>query len=290
MPKAPPSRMSKSELYTALLSMGYKADDLVGKRRPELKELYVNEPIGQQAEMALESAEENSEDSVILQQNNESELPTPTPDSPEWTQFVLGQFQDDELDGENPRVEGLRRVAESLVGYIVEEGCDLISSPAMENGMKACAKAWVIFETSSGRFKRFEALADASPDNVTGDFRIYLCSMADTRAKGRCYRNALKLRRVVAAEEVRGSKDFVEEDSQTTTAIQTGQITGIRMIADRLNVSIAKTLSLLEIDCQILASGGIDLKKLTKDEAIIVLKKLNDFQVADEVPENVRRG
>ena len=291
-----PSRMSKKELRAALLQMGYQESDLVGKKRPELREIFLAEPTGRRAEIALDAAEE-SEDKLVVgavatdDQSDDSSAspPIPTPSDPTWTQYVLGQFQDDEMDGENPRVEGLRRVAESLVGIVVEEGCDLIAAPNVENGMRACAKAWVVFDVA-GNYRKYEALADASPDNVIGEYNIYLSAMADTRAKGRCYRNALKLKRVVAAEEVRGKNEIVGEDSQTATAIQTGQITGVRMIADRLDVSIAKVLSLLEIDHQVLDNGGIDLKSLTKDEAIIVLKKLNDLQTAPEVPENLRRA
>jgi len=185
--------------------MGHNPDDINSMKRPALLELYSSESVGQSAEVALggvvveedKTTPADPEHRFLSDYETVDEVPDRC--DKEWTQYVLGKFLDDELDGENPRVDGLRRVAQDVIGTIVEEGCDLVACPTVENGMRACVKAWVVFENG----QRFEALADASPVNITGEeYVIYLTAMADTRAKGRCLRNALGLKRVVAAEEV----------------------------------------------------------------------------------------
>jgi len=276
-----PTRMKKGELKSALLGRGYKEEEIAKKKRPELIELLSS---SNGDELRQEAEDEMMEEMRELTNPHDTEDITPS--HPEWTQFVLGKFMDDELDGENPRVEGLRRVAEELLGDIVEEGCDLVDPPSMENGMRACAKSWVVFSNGSEN-KRFEALADACENNVSPDYAMYLCAMADTRAKGRCYRNALKLRRIVSAEEIGVGGSFGRQDTDED-AIQTGQITAIRMLADRLGVSILKLVEDLEMNCQKTESGAIDLNSLDRASAQVVVKRLNELRQT-RVPDKLKR-
>ncbi|KKN98924.1 hypothetical protein LCGC14_0141690 [marine sediment metagenome] len=205
----------------------------------------------------------------------------PTPSDPRWTQYVLGKFDDDEMDKGNPRVEGLRRIAGELVGVIMEEGCDLIAAPSEENNFRACAKAWVVFLTENGYEKRFEALADANAANCFEDYATYLVAMADTRAKGRVYRNALGLKRVVAAEEV--SKTVAATaDVQPGGAIHGAQITMIRMIAERQGFSIDKVVGDLNIVCELSSDGDINLRSLTYEDALAISTKMREMKEAKE--------
>lgn len=204
----------------------------------------------------------------------------PLPTMPEWASFVMGQFKDDELEGENPKVDGLRRVAEKLVGTIVEEGCDLISAPTIENQNRACVKAWVVFQSGQTK-KRFEGLADVYEGNCDGSFARFPTSTAESRAKGRCFRAALKLRRVLAAEEVTGAVPLA--GAQGGEAINPGQVSIIQIMADRLRVSIPALLKHLEI-------GKTDLNALTSTEALLVVKNLNTLQETGHVPASLMRA
>jgi len=201
----------------------------------------------------------------------------PTKNDPEWTQYVLGLFMDDEVDGKNPRVEGLRRVSEILVGELIEEGCDLISAPTESNRFRACVKAWGVFATKYGQNKRFEALADATTDNCFEDYATFLVAMADTRAKGRMFRNALGLRRVVAAEEV--NKTFaMASEIQPGGDIHVGQITVIRMMAEQHGFSIPTILDNLGIECGINdKTGDVNLKTLDYEQAALIAKYMREM-------------
>lgn len=295
--KCAPTRLKKKELQSMLLQMGHNPDDINGMKRPALLQLFEDEDTGKSAEVALGDViiEEDKTTSAagvgaadpehnFLSDDDETVGEIPNRCDPKWTQFVLGQFLDDELDGENPRVDGLRRVAQDVIGTIVEEGCDLVACPTIENGMRACVKAWVVFENG----QRFEALADASPANITGDeYAIYLTAMADTRAKGRCLRNALGLKRVVAAEEV-SNKVGLGVDGNSDSAIRTGQIAAIHLVSGRIKVSVSKLLADMKIECENLDNGSINLKSLKHEEAISILQKLQELSACGDIPETVK--
>jgi len=281
-----PTRLKKEELKNILVSRGYTEKELTGLKRPKMLELFSSDKQGQTAEMALESVEVVEDHSdTDLEESPTKEVPTRS--DPEWTQYVLGKLLDDELDGENPRVEGLRRVARDLIGTIIEEDCELIACPTIDNGMRACVKAWIIFYDGHCE-QKFAALADACPANITGEeFAIYLTAMADTRAKGRCLRNALGLKRVVSAEEVSG-KIGVNTENNSELAIHTGQITAIRMISDRLNISLNKLMLSMEIEYKQLDNGCINMASLKHDQAVLILQNLNKLQVEQNIPEELK--
>lgn len=297
----PPTKMSKLELKNALLALGYTEDQLVdengkGLKRPLLLEMIKDHEKGEEGLAVLDSVEENendvgvevSQDTQELQEDpgesedQPEELDPPTPSDPGWTQYVIGKFLEDEVDGKNPRVEGLRRVAGELVGELIEEGCDLVAAPTELNQFRACVKAWGVFITPGGQQKRFEALADAHSDNCFEDYATYLVAMADTRAKGRMYRNALCLRRVVAAEEVSKTMSAAM-DVQKGGAIHTGQISMIRMMADRHGFDIAEVLDNLCIQYKLNEStGDVNLQTLTYDDALTAAKSMRELKEAKE--------
>jgi len=195
-----------------------------------------------------------------------------TPQDPEWTEYIMTQLFPEEMDGKYPRLEGLRRLACKHIGEIIEEGCDLISPPMQSNNYTACAKAYVVFDNG----KRFEALADANDINCQSDFATFLVAMADTRAKGRMYRNALMLRRIISAEEK--SSDFTGMSITDKTAINSGQIQLIKNMCVRLSINIEKLLNSMGIDFKKLENGNIDFNALSYEHAKSVSKKLNDLR------------
>lgn len=300
----PPTKMKKEEIEQELLKLGYSEEDLTdsnGKKfkRPALVEKLQDHRQGEEGLSILSEVDSEDIGVAVVEQDakeddgvevlelgngksndafdNDAEDMTipcvpPKQSDPDWTQYVLGKFLPDEVDGKNPRVEGLRRVAGELVGELIEEGCDLVASPCEDNRFRACVKAWGVFLTSDGRTKRFEALADAHGENCQEDYATYLVAMADTRAKGRVFRNALGLRRVVAAEEV--SKTVaLASDVQPGGAIHTGQISLIRLMADRNGLNLVEVLDGLcikhELDDR---TADVNLKKVTYEEALSIVK------------------
>ena len=292
--------MKKQELEQELLQLGCSPEDLIDSNGKKLNRLALVEKLneyrqGEEGLSVLADVDEGDVGVAIEQDAKEDKdeaddcrretfttedededlaIPCvpPKQSDPEWTQYVLGKFLPDEVDGKNPRVEGLRRVAGELVGELIEEGCDLVSAPCDNNRFRACVKAWGVFLTADGTTKTFEALADAHEDNCQEDYATYLVAMADTRAKGRVFRNALGLRRVVAAEEV--SKTVaLASDVQPGGPIHTGQISLIRMMSDRHGFNLVEVLDGLGINHELNEStGDVNLKKVTYEEALAIVK------------------
>lgn len=287
-----PTRMSKEELKKSLMGLGYTEEQLkrangTSMSRPELLVKYKTHLKGDSDIQNLDDFKED-EDDIGVAVESESDEPIETkemsPSDPGWTQYVLGKFLEDEVDGQNPRVEGLRRVASELVGMLIEEGCDLVATPTSDNNFRACAKAWGVFVTPDGITKRFEALADAHGENCLEDYATYLVAMADTRAKGRMFRNALCLRRVVAAEEI--SKTIATSaDIQSGGAIHEGQISMIRILVDRMKISITKLLNTLAVEYKVdEQSGEVNLKSLSYEDALRTTKYLNKLRQETVIP------
>jgi hypothetical protein len=293
--------MGKQALYDTLFSLGYTEETLTdadGKKlkRPALLDMLQSHKHGEEGIAILSEISEDDDAGIEMPQDTKEDqddgalendvepIDPPTPSDKEWTQYVLGKFMDDEVDGQNPRVEGLRRVAGELIGEVIEEGCDLVAPPCEENRFRACVKAWAVFLTEEGREKRFEALADAHSDNCFESYATYLVAMADTRAKGRVFRNALMLRRVVAAEEVNKTM-ATAEDVQQGGSIHTGQLTMIRIMAERNKFSISDILDKLSIAYEVSdKTGDVNLKELSYDDALNVTKTMREMveQKGDE--------
>jgi len=94
-------------------------------------------------------------------------------------------------------------------------------------------------------------------------------AVAETRAEGRALRRALKLRKVVAAEEL---ADEIEDiDGNTVSKISANQVNFIDVLAKRLNISVIKLVNSLDITCD-------NIYNISHDDAISVIRQLNSYQ------------
>ena len=179
---------------------------------------------------------------------NEQNIPLPT--DKEWHSYVMSQFTEDELqDKKNPTVDGLRRVAELLVGYIVEQTTDVVQEPTKANEWRATVTHKVVLLCSSmndtaSPYKTFTAAADSYWGNTDKIYSKYPVAIAESRAEARAFRKALKLK-VVAADEL--SKIAEQENPPTPdefnsnpTDITDVQINFIDLTCKRTNIDVEK--------------------------------------------------
>lgn len=166
----------------------------------------------------------------------------PAMTDPRWVDFVLGQFDPEtELADGQPTTDGLRRVAELLLGPIVRGAARVVQSPTPQNNFHAVAEYTIVIQPHDGGYElQYTDAADVYEGNTDAAFRRFAVATACTRAEGRALRKALKLRRVVAAEEV---CLVPHEESGVNGKITPTQLTTINELCRRNNISAARLLA-----------------------------------------------
>jgi len=205
----------------------------------------------------------------------------PSACSPEWNEYVLSKLLVEEKFNGNPTVDGLRRVTEMVLGEIVYIETDIKQYPTPENQHRATVIVRVgIRDGNTREIKHFDGAADAFLGNIDGEiFQKHPTSIAETRAEGRAYKKALKLRKVVTAEEL--STDATRISTNLVERINDNQITFTDIMCKKLNVDVNKVV-------QTLYPSHI-ITVLSYEQAQAVQKLLTEYQTQSiPIPENVK--
>lgn len=214
---------------------------------------------------------------------DDGDKPVPLPTSPEWSDYVLEQFEPDEMMDGNPTVPGLRRVAQLLIGEISRVQFTVFERAVERVGSRYVAWAVVgceiTFERGNGP-KLIGDLASVTPDNTDPEFARYAVETASTRAEGRVLRKALNLRRVIAAEEATLVPIGFETESDGMISKQ--QINHIDTLCQRNNINVISYIN----------SGQVQYKSvrdITEEKAVSMIRYLSELQrKQDTIPEALR--
>tara|TARA_R110002020_G_scaffold107583_14_gene249717 strand:+ start:2695 stop:3471 length:777 start_codon:yes stop_codon:yes gene_type:complete len=212
---------------------------------------------------------------------------------PEWNNYVMSHFKDDELIDGNPICAGLRRVSELLLGDVVESGPTQVFAP--QNGEKP-DRATVVYKVvfnwmNSGEYRTFSECADVWHGNTDDLFCAHPVATASTRAEGRALRKALKIRALAAEELAR--KDIVEIVKQTTSSIPTdGDWNPDDKISGQQIAFIDNKCKQLDINViEFINSGDSfynDATDIKKNVATRMIRELNKYQTKEtSVPEEL---
>lgn len=172
-----------------------------------------------------------------------------TPNDLEWTDHVLSFLSDDEKISGNPTTDGLRRIFETVLHCtIVESTSTVVQSPDPNNEKRATVVHTISFvlnhevsETKHLNYRTVSGAADVYYGNCDKVYRNHPVAVAETRAEGRALRRALKLRKVVAAEEIAKEIDD-NPDSNNVSKISSNQINFIDVLSKRLDINVIKML------------------------------------------------
>jgi hypothetical protein len=193
--------------------------------------------------------------------------------SEEWPAWVMTHFNEDELVDGNPTTDGLRRVAEKVLGPILYSKTIVYQSPSCLNGFHACVGhqvtiLWMHPDPGMAEHERvFSDVADVYPGNLPDKrFARFASATAATRAEGRALRKALRLKRVIAAEE---ASSIPVEDSGLDGKITNSQISFINTICSRINVNV---LALLK------TFGQTNIDEVDSSTAARIEQRLSDLQ------------
>jgi hypothetical protein len=164
--------------------------------------------------------------------------------APEWNDYVIDQLRPDEKDPKgNPNIDGLRRLVEDLLGDIVHSAPgEHFEGATQGNGMRATVSHYLKIRWGGDKddVRVFGAVADVYSGNTDEEYARYPSATADTRAEARALRKALRLRKVVASEEL---TSLPVTESGIGQFIVNSQIRGINKMCKDLDIDVIKFLN-----------------------------------------------
>ena len=210
----------------------------------------------------------------------------PTPNDLEWTDYVLGLLSDDEKINGNPTTDGLRRIFEKVLDCtILHINSDVVQAPSPKNEKRATVVYKIDFFINDPsvqpelKYRSVTGAADVYWGNCDKIYRNHPVAVAETRAEGRALRKGLRLRKVVAAEEL--AKDIEDHpDHDNVTKITNNQINFIDVLAKRTNINVTKLLESLAIDHR-------NIYHISHDDAVNVVTSLSGYQQQNNIPDNL---
>jgi hypothetical protein len=217
---------------------------------------------------------------VDIKENMTNETPKKvvTPNDLEWTDHVLSLLSDDEKISGNPTTDGLRRIFEVALNCdVVEAITEIVQAPTPENEKRATATHTIryvlkgdVSDDMNIKYRAVTGAADVFWGNCDKIYRNHPTAVAETRAEGRALRRALKLRKVVAAEEI--AKDIEDyPDENTVSKITNNQINFIDVMAKRLNINVTKLLEANQYESK-------NIYTLGHEDAVSLVRLLSKYQ------------
>lgn len=201
----------------------------------------------------------------------------PNQNSIEWNDYVLGLLNEDEKIDGNPTTDGLRRIFEIALNCTVTGSESLIvQSPSPDNEKRATVShklTYVLNDPDCAqeiKIKTTSGAADVYWGNCDKIYRNHPVAVAETRAEGRALRRALKLRKVVAAEEIANNIDD-NIDGSNVGKISNNQINFVDAMAKRLNVNIKELFITMGADIS-------NISNISHDTAVEIIRELSRYQ------------
>lgn len=204
----------------------------------------------------------------------------------EWTEYVLELLSEDEKIQGNPTTDGLRRIFEIAMDCVVIDSTSTVAqSPEPNNGNRATvihSLTYVLKNLSTDSpFNTItvNGAADVYWGNCDKIYRNHPVAVAETRAEGRALRRGLKLRKVVAAEEI---AEEIEDDIDGHNAgkMTNNQVNFMDVLCKRLNINAIKYLESMDF--------SIDIDKLDHNNGVSIIRQLSSYQQdTSNIPENI---
>ena len=197
----------------------------------------------------------------------------------EWNDHVLGLLSEDEKIDGNPTTDGLRRIFEiALDCTVIESISQVVQSPDPNNEKRATVVhsiGYILNSQASDQVnlnmkKVVSGAADVYWGNCDKIYRNHPVAVAETRAEGRALRRGLKLRKVVAAEELAKN---IEDDpnGDNVDKISDQQINFIDVLSKRSNINITELLLDMSID-------PTNIRSISHDTAVSIIRELSKHQ------------
>lgn len=209
------------------------------------------------------------------------EVQAPEMGSKEWSDYVISLLYEEEIQDGAPKVDGLRRVAQVLLGPICDSVTRTVKAPNPANN-DWCSTVehnvtflWMRRDVLYGREVRFSGVADCNQKNTPAKFLAHSSSTAESKAESKALRKALRLKNIISAEEK------MEGEVETPSKINATQLKAMEVVSEKANIDVGKLISTL--------FKGRKVDDLVSEEATQVMKQLSEYnQNRDGIPEEFR--
>lgn len=204
----------------------------------------------------------------------------PTRGVPEWQDYVVSLLTKNEFQDGNPTAAGLRRVAELVMGRVVNSYPQVIQFPneqcnrAVVQYFVECCTTFLVTDqdtheqTIVEKTMKVSALAESNTGNLNEPYSNHMVATAETRAEGRAFKKLLLLN-FSTAEELLGNSNKAPAETASDVKIR-----AIKKLSSGLGLNFSKFLAKFAgIDENQFGAGKI----LSKEKADSLLSTLNDF-------------
>lgn len=221
-----------------------------------------------------------------MSKKTEDKKTQPTIHDIEWTDHVLELLSDDEKIQGNPTTDGLRRIFEIAMDCVVIDSTSSVcQSPDPENGNRATvvhSLTYILNDPnldSLNKTRTVNGAADVYWGNCDKIFRNHPVAVAETRAEGRALRRGLRLRKVVAAEEL--AEEVEDIDGTNVGKISNNQINFIDVLAKRLDINPTKCFEHMDL--------ANNLYELDHSNGVSIIRQLSSYQQdTSAIPETIK--
>jgi hypothetical protein len=275
--------VSVKDIREELISLGVEDEEILSQSKKPLIQLLLET----KEKKATDLFEFDSEEEDILSAidtdalSSSLELVQPAFNTEKWSEWVMSQFADDELENGAPTCDGLRRVAEDVIGPIAKVEVIKNDTPTVSNKGNATVVVGVTIEPvlldshpRHGSYIYVEDLADANRLNTPEEIFKHPSATAGTRAESRVYRKMLRLRKVLTAEELASNESTLEEEWSPSTPITEQQITVIEMLCKRTNLNVLEFINCGDLKY-------VCIEQVSEQSAQKMLQHLNRIQRKD---------
>lgn len=208
--------------------------------------------------------------------------------SPEWHEYAMTLFAEDELMNGHPLVNGLRRVAELVLGPISFSGPTWVKPTERDDHH---GRATVIFTVEFASGIKCAEVADSWEGNTDDTFCAFAVAIASTRAEARALRKVLKIKGVAAEELTKKDTAKIVRDISKQKQSTSGDYD------DQSRMSDAQ-LNFIDIKCKQMNVDGSKLfkevfnvtsnRKVSKKVASEIIDCLNEYQRdSSTIPESI---
>ena len=198
--------------------------------------------------------------------------------SPEWHDYAMTLFQEDEMMNGHPLVTGLRRVSELVLGPMAFSGPTLVKPTDRDDHH---GRATVIFTIEFANGLKCSEVADSWEGNTDDMFCAFAVAIASTRAEARALRKVLKIKGVAAEELTKKDTAKIVRDLSKQNNSSGGEYNDSGRMSDA-------QYNFIDIKCKQLNVNGGKLfkdkfkvdnnRKISKKVASDIIDVLNDYQ------------